>query len=131
MRTRPGFSDPPPRPPVPAAAVLAWLLGSAVVAAAWPGAEGARPAAAITPEQRAFWAFQPVTTRQPPPVKAGARVASPIDRFVLAALQEKGLALAPPAGRRTLLRRATFDLTGLPPTPQEIDAFLLDDSHGA
>jgi hypothetical protein len=127
MRTWLGLSNPCARPFAWTAALVAWLLGGV----AWSGGDGARPAAAITPEQRAFWAFQPVTARPPPPVKTGARVASPIDRFVLAALEEKGLSLAPPADRRTLLRRATFDLTGLPPTPDEIDAFLRDDSPDA
>jgi hypothetical protein len=108
-------------------ALVAWLLGGA----AWSGDQGARPAAAITPEQRAFWAFQPVTAPQPPAVKPGSRVASPIDCFILAALEEKGLTLSPPADRCTLLRRATFDLTGLPPTPAEIDTFLRDDSPDA
>src|SRR5205814_7751668 len=58
-------------------------------------------------------------------------VASPLDAFVLARLEAKGLTLSPPANRVTLIRRATFDLTGLPPTPEEIDAFLADDSPDA
>jgi hypothetical protein len=131
MRTRRSFTNRPAHPLVLTAAAAACLLGSGVAAAARPGGEGARTAAAFTPEQRAFWAFQPVKPRQPPPVKAGARIASPIDRFVLAALQEKGLTLAAPADRHALLRRATFDLTGLPPAPDEIAAFLRDDSPGA
>ena len=60
-----------------------------------------------------------------------ARARSPIDRFILAGLESKGLRPAPPADKRTLLRRVTFDLIGLPPTPQEIAAFLADDSPDA
>src|SRR5206468_8620441 len=60
-----------------------------------------------------------------------AWVRSPIDRFILAKLDEKGLHPAPPADKRTLLRRATFDLIGLPPAPEEIGAFLADDSPDA
>jgi cytochrome c553 len=99
--------------------------------ATWPGYEAVKPAAPFTPEQRAFWAFKPVKDRQPPAVKDGSRVISPVDHFILAALEPKDLTLAPPADKRTLLRRVTFDLTGLPPTPDEIDAFLKDDAPNA
>ena len=75
-------------------------------------------------EQRAFWAFQPVRK----PRRAGGEGrglgADPIDRFVLAKLEAQGLKPARPADKRILIRRATFDLTGLPPTPEEVDAFL-------
>jgi hypothetical protein len=85
----------------------------------------------FTAEQKSFWAFQPVKDRQPPAVKDARWPKSPLDRFILAKLEAAGLAQAPPADRRTLIRRATFDLTGLPPTPEEIDAFLKDNSPGA
>jgi hypothetical protein len=77
------------------------------------------------------WAFQPPVDRPLPPVQHAEAVQSPIDRFLLAGLQAKGLGFAPPADRRTLLRRVTYDLTGLPPTPAEIDAFLADQSPDA
>jgi cytochrome c553 len=88
-------------------------------------------AARFTPEQKAFWSFQPIRDRKPPPVKASDWPTSPLDRFILAKLEEKGLSPAPRADRRMLIRRVTFDLTGLPPTPAEIDAFLADPSPDA
>ena len=78
---------------------------------------------------RKHWAFQPVAHPQPPTLAGNAQ--QPLDRFVLAKLQQQGLQPNGPADRRTLIRRATFDLTGLPPTPTEIDAFLHDTSPNA
>jgi len=77
------------------------------------------------------WALEPVRRQGVPAVRAAAWVANPVDAFVLAKLEAKGLRPAPPADRRTLIRRVTFDLTGLPPTPAEIDAFLADESATA
>jgi cytochrome c553 len=79
-------------------------------------------------EGRKFWSFKPLARVEVPKV---ADVKSPIDAFIRAKLNEKGLASAPPADRRTLIRRATFDLIGLPPTPQEVDDFLADKSADA
>ncbi|MGP0062198.1 MAG: DUF1553 domain-containing protein [Isosphaeraceae bacterium] len=79
----------------------------------------------------AWWSFQPLRRVVPPAVKNTAWPRSEIDRFILAGLEAKGLKPATPADHRTLLRRATFDLTGLPPTPKEIDAFLADASPDA
>ena len=73
-----------------------------------------------------FWSFKPVVRPEVP--KGGA---NPVDSFIAAKLTAKGLTPAPPAEKRTLIRRATYDLTGLPPTPEEIDAFLADDSPEA
>jgi hypothetical protein len=87
--------------------------------------------ARFTAEQKAFWAFRPVKQPSPPAVKDADWPTSPIDRFILAKLEAKYLKPAPPADRRTLIRRVTFDLTGLPPTPAETDAFLADTSPGA
>lgn len=85
----------------------------------------------ITDEQRGFWAFQPIADPAPPAVKNESWIQSPLDRFILAELEAKGFQPAPPADKRTLIRRMTFDLTGLPPTPAEIDSFLADDQPGA
>ena len=73
-----------------------------------------------------FWAFVPPREPQAPQVRNAAWVKSPLDAFVLSALEAKGLTPAPPADKRTLIRRATFDLTGLPPTPDAVRAFLDD-----
>ena len=78
---------------------------------------------------RKWWAFQKPVEHPLPQVKGAA--ASLLDRFILAKLEEKGLRPAPPADKRTLLRRATFDLTGLPPKPEDVEAFVADDSPDA
>ncbi len=80
---------------------------------------------------RQFWAFRAHRASDPPAVRAETWCRSPIDRFVIARLEEAGLAPAPEADPLTLLRRVTFDLTGLPPTRAEIDAYLADDDPGA
>ncbi len=89
----------------------------------------AKPARVIdVAEGRKFWSFTPLARIEVPKF---ADSKSPIDAFIRTKLREKGLASAPPADRRTLIRRATFDLIGLPPTPQEVDAFLADQSPEA
>ena len=76
---------------------------------------------------RQFWSFQPVRLYPAPTVtNPKAAVLNDVDRFLVAKLQEKGVQQNPPADRRTLIRRASFDLTGLPPTPEEVDAFVAD-----
>ncbi len=85
----------------------------------------------ITPEQRAFWAFQPVRKQEPPPVKDKVWARAAIDRFILAKLEAQNLKPVRMADKRTLIRRATFDLTGLPPTPEEVVAFVRDTSKDA
>lgn len=88
-------------------------------------------AAFVKPEHKAFWSFQPLRPVPVPAVKNETAVKSPIDAFVLARLQAEGMTPTPPAARETLLRRVTFDLIGLPPTPAELDAFLADKSPQA
>ena len=105
--------------------------------APWPGAEKVQviekkqDQVAFTEEQKSFWAFQPVADAEPPAVKNAAWVSSPIDRFVLAKLEEKGLEPAEPTSKAALLRRVSYDLTGLPPSEKEIEAFLADESPEA
>jgi len=95
------------------------------------GARTARPEpedvqeARFTVEELAHWAFQPLREVQPP--AAG----HPIDAFVAAGLRKEGLSLAERANRSTLIRRMSFGLTGLPPTPEEVEAFLTDGKEGA
>ena len=76
---------------------------------------------------RSHWAFRPVKPVVPPRVNDPAWVQSPVDAFILATLEGHGLRPSPRADRRTLIRRVTFDLIGLPPTPEEVAAFVLDD----
>jgi hypothetical protein len=77
------------------------------------------------------WAFEPVRRPQPPAVRDPSRVQNPIDRFVMARLESAGLAAAPQGERTTLVRRLTLSLIGLPPSPEEVDAFLADTRPGA
>ncbi len=90
-----------------------------------------RKAAKITPEARQFWSFQKPVKAPLPQVENADQVITPIDAFVLAKLEEKGWKLQPEADRRTLIRRAYFDLIGLPPTPEEVQAFVADESPDA
>ena len=100
--------------------------------APWPQTPvPSRAADLLGPSAPRHWAFQPVSRPQVPRVKHEAWVATPVDAFILAALENKGLEPAVPADRRTLLRRVTFDLIGLPPTPAEIDAFEADPAPDA
>jgi hypothetical protein len=118
----------PPAGKLPAdqiAAVEAWVKAGAV----WPKNEKSvqPPLYNITAEQRAFWSFQPVQSVPPPNVKARTE----IDRFIASKLEARGLHPVRPADRRTLIRRATYDLTGLPPTAEDVDAFEHDRSPDA
>src|SRR5262245_1004184 len=85
----------------------------------------------ITDEERNYWAFRKPARPQIPKVKNRSWVRTPIDAFILAKLEEKGLQPSPRADKRTLIRRVTFDLTGAPPTPEEINAFIADRSPQA
>jgi hypothetical protein len=77
------------------------------------------------------WAFQPVQDPPVPAVKNKNWVRSAVDAFILAKLEQRNLTPAAPAGKRDLIRRVTYDLVGLPPTPSEVDAFLADNSPDA
>lgn len=104
----------------------------------WPGAkavsaprEERAEGPLFTEEEKAFWAFQPPVKPAVPRVKDTNWIQNPIDAFVLSKLEQKGFTPASPASKRDLIRRATFDLTGLPPTQEEIADFLKDESPDA
>ena len=83
---------------------------------------------AVKVDKKAHWAFQPVSKPTPPAVKNASWGTNAIDKFILAKLEEKNMIAAPQADKETLLRRVYYDLTGLPPTPKQIDDFVRDQS---
>lgn len=85
----------------------------------------------VTDEERQFWSFQPIVRPRLPKVRNTRAVESPIDNFVLAKLEANNLGLSHTADRTTLIRRLYFDLLGVPPTPEAIDAYLKDDTASA
>ncbi len=106
--------------------------------APWPEKDGVELAATVEKQgydwakfRAEHWAFRKVQKGEPPKVKNAAWVRNPIDQFVLARLQAAKLKPAPPAEKSVLIRRAYLDLTGLPPAPEEVTAFLADKSPGA
>jgi Protein of unknown function (DUF1553)/Protein of unknown function (DUF1549) len=103
------------------------LVGFVAVAVVCLGADQS----SFSPAQRKYWALQPISHPQAPAVKHRDWVVNPIDAFIAQKLEAKGLSLSPAADRVTLLRRVTFDLVGLPPTPEEVDAFVADKSPNA
>ena len=113
-------------PPTAVAALTEWVrIGAPFPDATQSHAAGPNAAAAN------HWAFQPVRDPAVPAAKTVPPTANPVDRFVAVKLEEKGLAHSPPADKRTLLRRAYFDLIGLPPSADEVAAFENDSSPGA
>ncbi|MFO0879271.1 MAG: DUF1553 domain-containing protein [Gemmataceae bacterium] len=98
--------------------------------AAWPAGVTLR-ARSGEPEAETWWSLRPLQRPALPRVRDGAWPRNPIDAFILAALEKRGLAPSSEADRVTLLRRLSFDLTGLPPTPAEVEAFLNDHRPGA
>ena len=91
----------------------------------------ARNKAIVSEEDRQFWAFRPLATVAPPTVRDDRWARTPIDRFILQRLEEKGIAANPIADKRTLIRRAFFDLIGLPPTAEQVERFVGDASPDA
>ncbi|MBI2826869.1 MAG: PSD1 domain-containing protein [Planctomycetia bacterium] len=110
-------------------AVRRWIDAGAH--AADTGEPPQETASETSAEDRDFWAFRPLARNEPPAVRQTVRARTPVDAFVLAKLEERGLSLAPDAEPRTLVRRAYFDLVGLPPSPEEVDEFLRDASADA
>lgn len=108
-----------------------WIALGAPEVADEPDVVGTPTDPLVRAEDREFWSFQPLRTVSVPTVALAARVRNSIDAFVVQKLEEKGLSLSPEADRLTLLRRASFDLTGLPPEPAEAEAFLADNDPRA
>lgn len=123
----------PPKGKLPAAVIAdfeAWVkTGAPDPRLASPGRQpgGGKAVGLSIQEGRKFWAYRPVANPAVPAVKDAGWPANDIDRFVLAGLEAKGLIPAPDADRAALARRLYYDLHGLPPTPEEVDAFV-DDS---
>lgn len=116
--------------PAEIALIARWLDAGATTAR--PEPEKLDPGLEITPEERSFWAFQPIPAQVPvPTAEAGAEVRTPIDAFLAAALRKAGLSFSPAADKASLLVRATFDLTGLPPTRDDMAAYLADSDPAA
>ena len=117
----------PPVGPRLSEAEVALLRGWIDAGAVWPASPVIAASKAVD-----LWSFKPVKRPATPALKnTGAWVRNPIDAFVAARLESEGLAPSPEADRATLLRRASLDLTGLPPTPSEMADFLADASQDA
>jgi mono/diheme cytochrome c family protein len=109
-------------------ALTAWVK----MGAPWPAGDNTAPTPLTVAEVRAkHWSFRPVKMPAVPDVKNAAWVKTPVDAFVLVNLEKNNVAPAPPADKRTLIRRAYFDLLGLPPSPEDVEAFVKDDSPDA
>jgi len=106
-----------------------WIEGGLVFPA--PATQGSKQRKVDLESGRRFWSFQPLQKTEPPPLRGGHSPASRIDAYVFARLEERGLKASGEASRAVLLRRAKFDLTGLPPTPEELAGFEADSSPDA
>ncbi len=109
--------------------IARWIDAGATTTRAEP--ETLAPGDTFTEEERQHWSFQPITKPLIPDVTRSEFVRTPIDSFLLAKLESKGLSFGPEADRETLLRRVYFDLTGLPPSIEAIDKFVVDESPEA
>src|SRR5262249_19368098 len=111
------------------ALIKQWIAGGAKTAR--PEPTDIEKVGSITEDERAFWSFQPIRQPKVPATKRNDRARTPIDAFLVASLSAKKLGFSPDAEKVPLLRRACFDLIGLPPTPAEVEAFLADTAPDA
>ena len=114
--------------PASVAAVVAICSLTPVMATEIRGSDGDT---AVTPDDKRYWAFQPCDRSALPQVQDQGWSKTPLDLFILARLEGEGLHPVEPASRRELIRRVTFDLTGLPPTPDQVEAFVNDNEDDA
>ncbi|WP_435011590.1 PSD1 and planctomycete cytochrome C domain-containing protein [Tundrisphaera lichenicola] len=118
----------PPKKPKLADSVIGDFERWVNLGVPFPGGEGS---GASSEASRRHWSFQPVTKVDPPAVRDAGWVRTPVDGFILATLEAKGWKPAPEAERPEWIRRVTFDLTGLPPSPEEIESFVQDPAPDA
>ena len=111
--------------------LVEWIRRGAPIVNVRPDVATHEPDSLVTDEDRSFWSFQPPKRPDVPTVRNASRVRNPIDAFVLRKLDDAGLDFAAEANKSTLIRRVAFDLTGLPPTWKEVEAFLSNDSADA
>ncbi len=116
-------------PPEQIAIIEKWIAAGASTARAEP--EMIDDGIGITPEERTFWSYQPIQRPAVPKYPAADRVRTPIDSLLLQMMKERKLSFSPDADKLTLLKRLYLDLIGLPPTRDEVDAFMADESPGA
>ncbi|HVX10358.1 MAG TPA: PSD1 and planctomycete cytochrome C domain-containing protein [Pirellulales bacterium] len=115
-----------PIEPIETAVLVRWIEAGAPELSIEPDVATTTPDPLVNDQDRDFWSFRPPRPVAVPAVRDTGRLRTPIDAFILRVLEEKGLTFAPEANRQTLLRRVSFDLTGLPPEPEEVKAFLAD-----
>ncbi len=111
------------------ATIEKWIAAGAIATQSEP--DDLNPDDYITEQERSYWAFQPVQRPKLPVIRDETLVRTGVDRFVMSRLESSGLSISPQADRSSLVRRVYFDLLGLPPTPAEVDAFVLDKSLDA
>ena len=108
--------------PAETEAIATWVK----MGAPWPAEKAPVVVASIAEVRKSHWSFRPVVKGTPPTTRDGSWPINPVDRFILAKLEAKGLTPSARADRRTLIRRLSFDLLGIPPTPEEVEAFVAD-----
>ena len=116
-------------PPEAIDIIARWIAAGAPTAR--PEPDKLEEGLGVTPEERSYWAFQPIASTEAPRTPDAARIRNPIDAFLHARQQSKGLQFAEDADRVTLIHRVYLDLIGLPPTPQQVVAFVHDQRPGA
>jgi hypothetical protein len=135
QKVRAGMMPPPDRlveasvkpiEPAEIAVLARWIAAGAPEVKLTPDVAGTTPDPEVSDKDRNFWAFRPPKPIAIPKVHHAQQARTPIDAFVLQKLKEKGLTFAPEADRFTLIRRAALDLTGLPPEPEVVQAFVTD-----